>query len=272
MSTDSTPATRTAPAAAPPHHLAFRLAPHLAARAGQAASSAPPTGSPVSSADGCCAGETCSDGCCAPAAAAAQRDAGWHRAARTALWLSWASLLWMSAEGAVGLLAGFRSGSVSLVGWALSSVVEGLASVIVIWRLTGTRTLSATSERVAQRAVAVSFWLLAPYVAVQAVLDLLSAHRPSASSLGVALTVSSILVMPALGRAKRRLGARLGSAATAGEGTQNLLCAYLAAAVLVGLVANTAVGAWWLDPLIALAVAAVAVTEGRGAWRGEQCC
>lgn len=116
----------------------------------------------------------------------------------------------MSLEGAVGLLAGFRSGSVSLVGWALSSVVEGLASVIVIWRLTGTRTLSATSERAAQRAVAVSFWLLAPYVAVQAVLDLLSAHRPSPSSLGIALTVSSILVMPALGRAKHRLGARLG--------------------------------------------------------------
>lgn len=268
MSTDSTSSAEVAPAAAPPHHLGL----HLARRAGQAASTAPSAGSPISSADGCCAGGTCSDGCCAPSVPAAERDAGWHRAARTAVWLSWASLLWMSLEGAVGLLAGFRSGSVSLVGWALSSVVEGLASVIVIWRLTGTRTLSATSERAAQRAVAVSFWLLAPYVAVQAVLDLLSAHRPSASSLGIALTVSSILFMPALGRAKHRLGARLGSAATAGEGTQNLLCAYLAAAVLVGLVANTAVGAWWLDPLIALAVAAVAVKEGRGAWRGEECC
>jgi len=227
--------------------------------------STPTGGAPAD--DACCA-----DGCCTPSVPAGARDAGWHRAARTAVWLSWASLAWMSVEGVVGLLAGFRAGSVSLVGWALSSVVEGLASVIVIWRLTGSRTLSDTSERAAQQAVAVSFWLLAPYVAVQAVLNLMTGHHPSASPLGIALTVSSILVMPALGRAKHRLGARLGSAATAGEGTQNLLCAYLAAAVLVGLVANAAVGAWWLDPLIALAVAAVAVKEGRGAWRGEQCC
>jgi len=151
-------------------------------------------------------------------------------------------------------------------------VVEGLASVVVIWRLTGNRTLSETSERTAQRAVAVSFWLLAPYVAVQAGHDLVTGSRATASPLGVALTVSSVVIMPVLGRAKHRLGVRLGSAATAGEGTQNLLCAYLAAAVLVGLVANATLGAWWLDPIIALAVAAVAVKEGREAWRGEDCC
>ncbi len=214
----------------------------------------------------------CADGCCAAKAPTVVRDSGWHRAARTAVWLSWASLGWMTVEGAVGLLAGFRAGSTGLVGWALSSVVEGLASIIVIWRLTGSRTLSDTAERTAQRAVAVSFWLLAPYVAVQASHDLLTGSHPGASSVGIALTVSSILVMPALGRAKHRLGARLGSIATAGEGTQNLLCAYLAAAVLAGLVANAALGAWWLDPLAGLAVAAVAVKEGRGAWRGEECC
>lgn len=212
------------------------------------------------------------DACCTPAAAAPVRDAGWHRAARRALLLSWVSLAWMTMEGAVGLYAGARAGSVSLLGWALSSVVEGLASVIVIWRLTGARTLSETSERSAQKAVAVSFWLLAPYVAVQALLDLLTGSHATTSRLGIALTISSVLVMPALGRAKQRLGRRLSSGATAGEGTQNMLCAYLAAAVLVGLVANSLLGAWWLDPLIALVVAAVAVREGRQAWRGEECC
>lgn len=207
-----------------------------------------------------------------PVAVPARRDAGWHRAARQARTLSWASLAWMSLEGAIGLYAGARASSVSLGGWALSSVVEGLASVIVIWRLTGTRTLSETSERSAERAVAVSFWLLAPYVAVQAAHDLLTGRQATGSRLGIALTLSSIIVMPLLGRAKHRLGERLGSAATSGEGTQNLLCAYLAGAVLVGLLANSLLGAWWLDPLIALGVAAVALREGRWAWRGEACC
>ncbi len=215
----------------------------------------------------------CSDDtCCTPAAIPPERDAEWHRAARQALLLSWTSLAWMTVEGAAGLYAGASAGSVSLVGWALSSVVEGLASVIVIWRLTGTRTLSQTSERSAQKAVAVSFWLLAPYVAVQAVHDLLTRSHATTSRLGIALTISSVLVMPSLGRAKQRLGRRLSSGATAGEGTQNMLCAYLAATVLVGLVANSLLGAWWLDPLIALGVAGVAVREGRKAWRGEECC
>ena len=117
-----------------------------------------------------------------------------------------------------------------------------------------------------------SFWLLAPYVAVESARDLVTGHRAVTSRLGIALTAASLLVMPVLGRAKHRLGARLGSAATACEGTQNLLCAYLAAAVLVGLGANAVLGAWWLDPLIGLTVAYVAVDEGREAWRGEECC
>ena len=108
--------------------------------------------------------------------AAGGPDPAWLRAARMARWLAWASLAWMTVEGAVGLTAGLRSGSIALVGWALSSVVEGLASVIVIWRFTGSRTLSATAEERAQRAVAVSFWLLAPYVAVESVRDLIGQH------------------------------------------------------------------------------------------------
>jgi divalent metal cation (Fe/Co/Zn/Cd) transporter len=201
-----------------------------------------------------------------------QRDAGWFRAARWARWLAWASLAWMTVEGAIGLAAGFRAGSIALVGWALSSVVEGLASVIVIWRFTGARTLSDTAEARAQKAVAISFWLLAPYVAIESARALLLREAPETTLLGIGLTISSLLLMPALGIVKRRLGDRLSSGATSGEGSQNLLCAYLAGAVLVGLVGNSLWGWWWLDPAAGLLVAAVAIREGWEAWRGENCC
>ena len=200
------------------------------------------------------------------------READWLRTARLARWLAWASLFWMSIEGAVGLAAGLTVGSIALVGWALSSAVEGLASVIVIWRFTGSRTLSETAEARAQKGVAVSFWLLAPYVAIESIRNLLTQERAETTVLGIALTATSLVLMPALGIAKKRLGARLGSGATAGEGEQNLLCAYLAAAVLAGLAANSLWGWWWLDPVVGLGVAAVAVREGIEAWRGEGCC
>jgi divalent metal cation (Fe/Co/Zn/Cd) transporter len=200
-----------------------------------------------------------------------RRAEAWLRDARRARLLSWLSLGWMTAEGAVGIAAGIAAGSVALIGFGLSSAVEGLASVVVIWRFTGARTHSAHSERTAQKAVAISFWLLAPYVAIEAVHKLAVSAHPKTSIIGIALTIGSIVLMPALGRAKHRLGARLGSAATAGEGTQNILCALLAGAVLVGLLGQTLLGAWWLDPLAALFIAAIAVKEGREAWRGEAC-
>ncbi len=205
-------------------------------------------------------------------AGTAGRDAAWHARARTARLLAWVSLAGMAGEGALGLVAGARSGSISLTGWAAGSAIEALASLIVIWRFTGSRTLSPTAEDRARKAVAVSFFLLAPYLAAQSVQDLLTGHRPAASMLGIAVTTASVLVMPVLGIAKQRLGARLDSRATAGEGTQNLLCAAQAAAVLAGLAATATLGWWQADPVIALALAALAVREGREAWRGEDCC
>lgn len=178
----------------------------------------------------------------------------------------------MTVEGAVGITAGIAAASIALIGWALSSVVEGLASIVIIWRFTGARTLSETAEAKAQKAVAVSFWLLAPYVAVASIRDLATHHEPGTSVVGIILTASSLVLMPALGIAKHKLGSRLRSAATAGEGTQNLLCAYLAAAVLIGLVANTLLGWWWLDPVVGFLVAGIALREGREAWRGDDCC
>ena len=211
-------------------------------------------------------------GSCPADAEPAARVAAWLRAARQARWLAWASLLWMCTEGAIGLWQGCASGSISLIGWALGSVVEGMASVIVVWRFTGARTLSETAERRAQRAVAVSFWLLTPYIAAESVRDLLSSHRPETTVIGMALTAIALLQMPLLGRAKHRLALTLESKATAGEGTQNYLCAAQAAAVLVTL-AVTAIwsGGWCLDPMIGLAIAAVSVREGIESWRGEDC-
>jgi len=208
----------------------------------------------------------------APRPSSPPHDAAWLRAARQARLLSWFSLAWMTIEGAVGVIAGLVAGSVALLGFGLDSAIEGAASVIVIWRFTGTRTHSETSERRAQRAVAISFFLLAPYIALDAVVTLATAHHPETSWIGVGLAVGSIVLMPLLGRAKRRLGRQLDSAATAGEGTQNMLCAYLAAAVLAGLLANTVLGIWWLDPVAALFIAGVALREGRETWRGEGCC
>jgi divalent metal cation (Fe/Co/Zn/Cd) transporter len=213
--------------------------------------------------------------CCGDTAVttAASADDRWLRAARAARWLAWASLAWMTAEGVVGLLAGFAAGSIALVGWALGSAIEALASVIVVWRFTGSRMLSETAERRAQQAVAVSFWLLAPYIAVEAIRDLAGHHPATASAVGIVLTASSVVIMPVLGTAKRRLGRRLQSAATAGEGTQNLICAAQAGAVLLGLAVIAAwPGGWPIDPIIALGIAAWSVWEGTESWRGADCC
>lgn len=144
-----------------------------------------------------------------------------------------------------------------------------MASIIIVWRFTGSRTLSATAERRAQIGVAVSFWLLAPYIAYEAIGKLAAGHHPETSWLGIGVAAFSLAWMPVLGVMKKRLGARLGSEAVAGEGAQNLLCAYLAAGVLAGLLASTLLGWWWLDPAVALVIAALAVQEGIEAWRGE---
>jgi divalent metal cation (Fe/Co/Zn/Cd) transporter len=214
---------------------------------------------------------SCCEECTVPTAAS--HDERWLQAARYARWLAWASLVWMIAEGVVGLIAGLAAGSIALVGWALGSSIEALASVIVVWRFTGSRTLSETAERRAQKTVAISFWLLAPYIVIEAVRDLTGHHRAAASALGIVLTASSVVIMPVLGIAKRRLGRRLKSGATAGEGTQNLMCAAQAAAVLVGL-AVIAIwpGGWPIDPVIALGIAAWSIWEGSQSWRGADCC
>jgi len=202
-----------------------------------------------------------------PAAAATDRPRLIHRARL----LAWVSLLWMTIEGTVGTAAGLIASSPALIGFGFDSAIEGLASVIVIWRFAERRALSEQAEHRAQRLVAISFFVLAPYVAYEALSTLARGAHPRSSVIGIALCTMSLVLMPPLGLAKRRIGARLGSAATAGEGRQNLLCAYMSAGVLAGLLANSLFGLWWLDPLVALGIAALAIRDGRAAWRGESC-
>jgi divalent metal cation (Fe/Co/Zn/Cd) transporter len=192
-------------------------------------------------------------------------------AARVRL-LSWVSLVYMAAEGGIAIVAGVLAGSIALIGFGIDSAIEGFASAIIVWRFTGHRIMSDAAETRAQKLVAVQFFVLAPYVGVESVRSLVGGEHAEVSWLGIALTASSLVVMPYLGLAKSRLADRLDSPATKGEGRQNLLCAYLAGALLIGLLANAAVGAWWLDPVVGLLIAAVAVKEGAEAWRGEGCC
>jgi divalent metal cation (Fe/Co/Zn/Cd) transporter len=209
------------------------------------------------------------DRCEATAQAAVPAD--WLRLARLARTLSWITLAWMGVEGGVAIGAAVLAGSAALLGFGLDSGIEAIASIIVIWRFTGTRLASATSERRSQRLVAISFFLLAPYIAAEAIHGLVAGDRAETSIVGLVLTAGTAMFEPALGLAKRRIGARLGSSATAGEGTQNLLCAYLAIAVFAGLAANTLWGAWWLDGTVALGIAGWAVVEGRRALAGRSC-
>jgi divalent metal cation (Fe/Co/Zn/Cd) transporter len=208
----------------------------------------------------------------APAPASGITRERYAQLARRVKLLSWLSLAWMTVEGAVAIGAGIVASSIALVGFGLDSVIEGVASVIIIWRFTGTRVFSHVAEERAQKLVAVQFFLLAPYVAFESVKALVAGEHPATSWVGIALAIASVVLMPLLGIAKQRLADQLGSAATAGEGRQNMLCAYLAGALLVGLLGNALIGAWWLDPGVGLLIAGVAVKEGLEAWRGEGCC
>jgi divalent metal cation (Fe/Co/Zn/Cd) transporter len=185
--------------------------------------------------------------------------------------LSWLSLAWLGVEGALAIVAGVMAGSIALIAFGLDSAIEGVASVVIIWRFSGSRLLSERAERRAQVLVAAQFFILALFITYEGVEKLVTAGDVETSWLGIGPTIATLAICQPLGLAKRRLGTKLGSSATVGEGTQNLLCGYLAIAVLAGLLANALFGVWWLDPVVALGIAAVAVQDGRKALRGEGC-
>jgi divalent metal cation (Fe/Co/Zn/Cd) transporter len=199
------------------------------------------------------------------------RKEEWLRLARRTRLLSWLSLAWLGVEGAVAIIAGVTAGSIALIAFGLDSAIEGVASIVIVWRFSGSRMFSDRAERRAQFLVAIQFFILVPFIVYEAVEKLVTSGAAETSYLGIGLTLATLAICQPLGLAKRRLGAKLDSSATVGEGTQNLLCGYLAIAVLAGLVANAIFGLWWLDPLIALGIAGVAFQEGRRALRGEAC-
>ena len=185
--------------------------------------------------------------------------------------LAWAGLGWHVVEAAVAIGAGIAAGSIALIGFGADSLIEAAAGIVVIWLMADARSASARAERRAQQLIAASFVVLAVYVGVEACAISSPGHHPQDSWVGIGLAVVTLATMPPLAIAKARVGRALGSSATASESRQTMLCAYLSAALLVGLLANAVAGWWWADPLVALAIAGVAAREARDAWRGEAC-
>lgn len=194
------------------------------------------------------------------------------RLQRRARLLAWGGIGWHFIEFGIAVGAGIAAGSIALIGFGADSLVEAFAGFVVVWLFTGSRLHSEGAERRAQQLIAASFFVLAAYVTVESVRDLIGGHHPQASWVGVGLAAFTAPTMPLLARAKRRVGERLNSSATVEEGAQNMLCAYLSVALLVGLLLNAVAGWWWADPIAALVIAAVALNEGRESWRGEDCC
>jgi divalent metal cation (Fe/Co/Zn/Cd) transporter len=186
--------------------------------------------------------------------------------------LAWAGNGWHVIEFAVAVAAGVAASSVALIAFGFDSLIELAAGLVILWRLAPSRAHSEQAERRAQRLIAAAYFALAVYIAIDASLTLVRGEHPDPSPLGIALAAAALVTMPALARAKRRVAARLGSASAAAEAGQNMLCAYLSAALLVGLAANALFGAWWADPLAALAIGAVALREGVEVWQGEDDC
>jgi len=160
--------------------------------------------------------------------------------------------------------------SIALIGFGLDSVIEVSSAAAVAWQFSGTD--PQRRERAALRIIAGSFFALAAYVTVEAVRSLLGAGEADRSTIGIVLVSISVVIMPVLSWAQRRAGRELGSASAVADSRQTLLCTYLSAAVLLGLLLNAAFGWWWADPAAALVLAVLAVREGRNAWRGEVCC
>jgi divalent metal cation (Fe/Co/Zn/Cd) transporter len=190
---------------------------------------------------------------------------------RRAQLLAGASVAYNLVEAIVAIAAGSVAGSVALVGFGLDSVVEVASGLIILWQFR--HPFPETRERRALRLIALSFFGLAAYVTVESVRALLGeGAEAETSGIGIGLAIASLVVMPLLSYAQRRTGKALNSNAVVADGTQTLLCTYLSAVLLVGLLLNATIGWYWADPIAGLVIAAVALREGIQAWRGEGCC
>ena len=202
--------------------------------------------------------------------AAAVEPAERVRLGRRARLLAGASVAYNGAEAVIALAAGLVAGSAALVGFGLDSVVEVSSGLVILWQFR--HALPERREQQALRLIALSFFALAAYVAVDSATALVTGGEPAASPVGIGLAVSSLLIMPWLSRAQRRTGRALHSRAVVADSAQTLLCTWMSAVLLAGLLLNATLGWGWADPAAGLVIAGLAAREGRQAWRGEGCC
>ncbi len=203
----------------------------------------------------------------APVILATESQANRRRAIR----LEYLTIAWNTAEAVVALLAGTLAGSIALVGFGLDSIIETISGAALLWRLRQQGDFEQVAESRALRIVGLTFFALAAYVGSESASDLWFRRQPGESLVGMVLAGVSLVVMPLLGRAKRRLAVKLGSRALAADGMETLLCAYLSFALLLGLGLNAWLGWWWADPVAALVMVGFMLREGREAWRGDPC-
>jgi divalent metal cation (Fe/Co/Zn/Cd) transporter len=217
----------------------------------------------------------CTDGCCTPAATTIASTKQLDPQRRTVLsrrvrLLVAATITYNIIEAIIAITAGTIASSTALIGFGLDSVIEVASATAVAWQFSGKD--PEARERTALKVIAVSFYTLAAYVTVESVRALLGADAAHHSTVGIALAAVSLVIMPFLSYAQRRAGRELGSASAVADSKQTLLCTYLSGVLLVGLLLNSLFGWSWADPIVALVIAAVAVKEGREAWRGHHCC
>lgn len=193
---------------------------------------------------------------------------------RRGIWLNSATLAYNIVESIVALVAGFLAGSVALIGFGFDSIIEVTASITALWRLSADHDMHRRehSERVALRIIGWCFLGLAVYVAFESIRTLWLAAAPEESPVGIVLAAASVIVMPLLARAKRGVAVAMSSGALASEATQTMLCAYLSAILLAGLLLNALLGWWWADPLAALAMVPIIGREGWEALQGRSDC
>lgn len=185
-------------------------------------------------------------------------------------WVVAATITYNVIEAAVALAAGRIASSSALIGFGLDSIVEVLSAAAVAWQFSAPN--PHTRERAAMRTIALSFFGLAAFVTVDALRILFNGVEPDHSTVGIILAAVSLAVMPGLSWFERRTGRELGSASAVADSKQTLICTYLSAVLLVGLVLNSTLGWWWADPIAAVVIAAFAVREGVEAWKGDACC
>ncbi len=188
---------------------------------------------------------------------------------RRARRLAWLTIVWNVVEAVVAIGSGLVAASLALVGFGIDSTIEVFAAVVVLWRLRG---VDEEREQHALKLIAVSFFVLATYVTVEAIRDLISDSDARTSPVGIGLAIASLIVMPVLAVAKSRTGTALGNRTVIADAAETKLCTYLSVILLAGLLLDATLNWWWADPVAALGIAVLAFREGREAWAGDDCC